>query len=153
MGRALLAVITLLLLCIVGLGLSVYFTRGEKTYAVDNLLAEELGRDVATAEDQGRPVVLADITKFEWDQVLVVAKGTPRERIERALGRDFQGHINYDVESAELFVFVRDGELVRYADYRGRGRFTGVKKPIDKLTPATAVFEVRNMVARPAKSR
>lgn len=150
MGRALLAVGTFLVLLIAALIVSVVVTRGEETYAVDNLLAESISREVATAEQEssGR-VDLAAVTDFEWDTVLVVAEDTPRERLEEALGTEFRGELNYDVESSELFVFMRDGELVRFADYRGRGRFAGVERPIARLTPEEAVFEVSDLVARP----
>ena len=149
MGRALLAVGTFLVLCIVALIVSVVLTRGEETYAVDNLLAESISREVATAEENSRRVDLAAVTDFEWDTLLLVAEGTSRERLEEALGTEFRGQLNYDVESSELFVFMRDGELVRFADYRGRGRFAGVERPIARLTPEEAVFEVSDLVARP----
>ena len=154
MGKALLAVVSLLVVLVVGIGLAVYLTREETAYAVDNLLAENIGRSVATAEqDNDGRVVLSDLTDFEWDRVLVVAKGTPTERIEQELGDEYRGSLNYDAESAELFVFVRDGELVRFADYRGSGRFAGLRRPIDEFTPQTAVFEVEDMVARPVSRR
>ncbi len=149
MGRALLAVGTFLVLLIVALIVSVVLTRGEETYAVDNLLAEGLSREIATAEENSRQVDVAAVTDFEWDTLLLVEEDTPRARLEQALGSDFRGHLNYDVESRELFVFLRDGELVRYADYRGRGRFAGVDKPIARLTPDEAVFDVSDLVARP----
>ena len=149
MGRALLAVGTFLVLCIAALIVSVILTRGEESFAVDNLLAEGLSREIATAEENSRQVDVARVTDFEWDTLLLVAEDTPRARLEQALGSDFKGHLNYDVESRELFVFLRDGELVRYADYRGRGRFAGVDKPIARLTPDEAVFAVRDLVARP----
>jgi hypothetical protein len=152
MGRALLAVGTFLVLCIAALIVSVVLTRGEETYAVDNLLAEALSREVATAEDNKRQVDVSRVTDFEWDTLLLVAEDTPRERLERALGTEFRGHLNYDVESRELFVFLRDGELVRFADYRGRGRFAGVEKPIARLTPEQAVFTVSDLVARPVRA-
>ena len=149
MGRALLAVGTLLVLCIAGLIVAVVLTRGEETYAVDNLLAEELSRQVATAEENRRRVDIAAITDFEWDTLLIAAEGTPRDRLEQELGYEFSGELNYNVESGELFVFLRDGELVRFADYRGRGRFEGIEKPVARLTREEAVFEVRDLVARP----
>ena len=152
MGRALLAVGSFLVLCIVALIVSVVLTRGEETYAVDNLLAENLSREVATAEDNSKLVDVAEVTGFEWDTLLLVAEDTPRERLEEALGEEFQGSLNYDVESSELFVFLRDGELVRFADYRGLGRFEGVEKPIARMTPEEAVFEVEDLVARPVRT-
>lgn len=152
MGRALLAVGSFLVLCIVALIVSVVLTRGEETYAVDNLLAENLSREVATAEGNSKLVDVAAVTDFEWDTLLLVAEDTPRERLEQALGETFQGNLNYDVESSELFVFLRDGELVRFADYRGLGTFKGVEKPIARMTPEEAVFEVEDLVARPVRA-
>src|SRR3712207_435802 len=128
MGRALLAVGTFLVLCIAALIVSVVLTRGEETYAADNLLAEALSREIATAENNNRRVDVSRVTDFEWDTLLLVAEDTPRARLEQELGAEFRGNLNYDVESGELFVFLRDGELVRFADYRGRGRFAGVEK-------------------------
>ena len=152
MGRALLAVGSFLVLCIVALIVSVVLTRGEESYAVDNLLAEGLSREVATAESNSKLVDVAAVTDFEWDTLLLVAEDTPPERLEEALGQTFQGNLNYDVESGELFVFLRDGELVRFADYRGLGRFEGVEKPIARMTPEEAVFEVEDLVARPVRT-
>ena len=149
MGRALLAVGALLVLLIAMLIGAVYLTQDEESYAVDNLLAENLSREVATAEANRRQVDLAALTDFAWDEVLVVAEDTPEAEIEEALGADFEGELNYSIESGELFVFLRDGELVRYADYRGRGRFAGLERPIDRLSRDEAVFEVEDLVARP----
>lgn len=151
MGRALLAVGTMLVLCIAVLVLSVSLTQEDDSFAVDNLLAETLSREIATAQDNERQVDLARLTDFSWDRVLVVAEDTPRARVEQALGSRFQGQLNYDVESAELFLFLRDGKLVRFADYRGRGRFTGLRRPVAELTPEQAVFEVHDLVVRPAR--
>lgn len=153
MGRALLAVGLLLVACIGVMALAVLLTQDEPSYAVDNLLAESLSREIATAEGAGRQVDFARVTDFEWDELLLVADDTPRARIEQALGSDFEGELNYDVESRELFVFVRGGELVRFADYRGRGRFTGVPRPVARLTPEQAVFAVRDLVVRPVRAR
>jgi hypothetical protein len=153
MGRALLAVGLLLAACIGVMALAVLLTQDEPSYAVDNLLAENLSREIATAEGAGREVDFARVTDFEWDELLLVADDTPRARIEQALGSQFEGELNYDVESRELFVFVRGGELVRFADYRGRGRFTGVARPVARLTPEQAVFAVRDLVVRPVRAR
>ena len=153
MGRALLAVGLLLVACIGVMALAVLLTQDEPSYAVDNLLAENLSREIATAEGAGRRVDFARVTDFEWDELLLVADDAPRARLEQALGSDFEGELNYDVESRELFVFVLGGQLVRFADYRGRGRFTGVPRPVARLTPEQAVFEVRDLVVRPVRAR
>ncbi len=149
MGRALAAVGVLLFVCFAILGAAIFFSREEDRIAVDADLAEDITRAIAVAEDRGEPVDLARLAPFAWDRVLVVAEDTPREEISAAIGSEFKGDLPYDAESQELFVFLRDGELVRFADYRGRGRFAGVEKPIARLTPEQAVFEVNDLVARP----
>jgi hypothetical protein len=149
MGRALLAVGTLLVALIAVLIVAVLLTQEEESFAVDNRLAENLSREIATAEDNRRQVDLAAVADFEWDEVLILADDAPPEVLEEELGSDFPGELNYDVESDELFVFLRDGEVVRYADYRGLGRFARLEQPIDRLSREEAVFEVRDLVARP----
>ena len=149
MGRALAAVGGLLMLCFAILGGVIYLTRSEDRVAVDNLLAERLTRAVATAEERGEDVVLAELTPFRWERVLVAEPDTPAAEISKALGSEFKGDLNYSAESGELFVFVRDGELARFADYRGRGVFAGLDRPVAELRPGEAVFTVRDLVARP----
>ena len=151
MERALLAVGTLLVLLIGVMAFSVYATREEEQLAVDNLLAESIGREVATSEANDRLVDMRQLTDFSWDRMLLVADDATREDINRTLGSEFTGQLNYDIESRELFLFMRDGELVRFADYRGRGSFEGVPEPVAALTPDEAVFEVRDLVARPVR--
>ena len=146
MGKVLFAVCAFLALCIFGLGLVAYLNRGEPTQAVDNLLAEDLTRLIQTAESRGEDVDLAAATDFAWDRVLVVARDTPEARISDALGSEFNGELNYTAESNGLFVFARGRELARYADYRGRGRFVGFRRPIDELPADDAVLEVRDLV-------
>lgn len=148
MGRVLFAVIGFLVALIVALALAVYLTRDEDNVAVDNLLAEAVSREIATAEQNDRIVEFAALTDFEWDRLLIVAEDTPTETVEEALGGRFAGQLNYDVESREIFIFLRDGELVRFADYRGRGTFRGIERPIAELTPEEAVFSVRGLVIR-----
>jgi hypothetical protein len=142
MGRALVAVGAALALCFAAIGVLIYVERQEDRVAVDNVLAEELSRELTTARNAPEPVVLAEVTPFGWDRVFVFARRTPPERISDALGFEFTGDLPYDVESQELFVFVRRGELVRFADYRGRDRFVGLDRPVQPLFPDEAVFEV-----------
>jgi len=152
MARALLAVGGLLVLLIAVLIAAVALTEEDETRAVDNLLAENISREVATAEDNRRRVELAALTDFAWDEVLIVREGTPPEQLDEALGAEFEGGLNYDIESGELFVFVRDGEVVRYADYRGRGRFA-LDEPVTRFSRDEAVFEVNDLVAQPVGGR
>jgi hypothetical protein len=151
MGRALVAVGTALVLCFAILGAVVYFTRDEDTIAVDAVLAERLTRAVAESEQRGEPVELARLTPFPWDRVVVFKPRTPKAAVDRALGFEFKGDLPYDAESSEVFAFVDGARLARFADYRGRGAFEGLERPVDELTPQQAVFEVRHLVARPRR--
>ena len=149
MGKVLFGVCALLALCILGLGLVAYLHREEEVVAVDNLLAEDLTRLIQTAEGRGEDVDLAAATDFPWNRVLVVAEGTPPERIGDALGSRFNGAINYTAESNGMFVFARGSVLARFADYRGRARFEGFEVPVDEFAREEAVFTVRDLVVSP----
>ena len=151
MGRVLVAIGGALVLCFVVLGAVVYLTRDEDTVAVDAVLAERITRAVAEAEQRGEDVDLARLTPFEWDRVVVFKPRTPDAVVDRALGFEFTGDLPYDVESSEVFVFVDGTRLARFADYRGRGAFEGLERPVDELTPQEAVFEVRDLVATPRR--
>ena len=151
MGRALLAVGGLLVLCFAVLGVAVFVTREEDRVAVDQILAEELSRQIALADGTPDPVEFDVVTDFRWDELVVVAPDTRREDIDAELGFEFKGDLAYDAESQELFVFVRDGELARFADYRGRLRFGGLDRPFARFTPETAVFRVRGGTIRPER--
>jgi hypothetical protein len=151
MGRALTAVGALLVLCFLGFGLVIYANREPDRVAIDNLLAENLTRAVALAQGRGEDVSLAELTDFPWDRVYIVRVGTPVSRIDRALGFDFNGDFNYTAESSELLIFVRHDKLARFADYRARGRWVGLPRPIAVLTPDQAMFRVRDLVVRPVR--
>jgi hypothetical protein len=144
----LIAVGAALVLMIAALGAAVYFTRDEDNVAVDSGLAEELSRAVALAEAQsdGR-IDLARLAPFAWDEVLVVARGTPAEEISRRLGYPWTGDV--PSQTGELLIFLRGGRVARFADYRGLGRFTGFATPIDALPRARAVLRVRDLVVSP----
>jgi hypothetical protein len=137
-----------LALFIAGLGLVVYLTRDEDKIAVDSLLAEDITRAVALAEarSDGR-VDLARLARFEWDEVLVVARGTRADVISRRLG--YQWRPDVPSQAGELLIFLRDGRVARFADYRGAGRFAGFATPIDALPRARAVLRVRDLVISP----
>ena len=150
MGRALVAVGVLLALCFGVMGYVIFATREEDRVAVDQVTAEELSRALTLAEELDAPVIVDAVTKFTWDEMLLVQRRTPRSVLDAELGFEFKGDLPYDAESGDTFVFLLDGRLKRFADYRGRGRFEGVDRPIARFTPETAVFEVRDLVARPA---
>ncbi len=144
------AVGALLVLCFAILGVAVFVTREEDRVAVDQVLAEELSRQFALADGKRDPVELDVVTDFEWDEVVVVQEDTPREDIDAELGFEFKGDLLYDAESQEILIFVRDGRLARFADYRGLLRFEGIERPFARFTPQTAIFRVRRGAIRPA---
>ncbi len=144
----LIAVGAALVLFIAGLGAAVYFTRDEDNVAVDSLLAEDLSRAVALAErDTDGRVALTRLARFEWDEVLVVERGTPAEAISRRLGYEWTGDV--PSQTGELLIFLRGDRIARFADYRGLGRFEGFATPIETLPRARAVLRVRDLVISP----
>ncbi|HEX6388080.1 MAG TPA: hypothetical protein VFZ89_01490 [Solirubrobacteraceae bacterium] len=148
MARALIAVGAALALFIGGLALAVFLTRDEDNVQVDNLLSERFTRDVASASADGTDLVLAEVAPFEWARVLIVARGTPDEEISRALGYEWTGVLGFEV-GEKLILLDRDGEVARFLDYRGEGRFAGVRTPIAELAREDAVFRVRRLVITP----
>jgi hypothetical protein len=149
MGRALGAVGGLLVLCFVILGVVVFLGRSEGRVAVDQVLAEDISRAFSVADGGPDPVELPVLTHFRWDRLLIVRRGTPRPAIDAALGFPFKGDLSYDAESQDLLIFADGDRLARFADYRGRGTFTGIRRPIARFTPAKAVFMVRGQAIRP----
>lgn len=149
MGKALIAVGTFLALCFTTFAGVVYFTRDEDRFAVDAQLSERISRAVTEAEQRNETVDLRALTGFDFDRVLIYDPDTPRAEVSRALGFEFRGDLRYTAESSEIFVFTNRGKFVRFADYRGRGRFEGLDQPFASLTADDAVFEVRDGVARP----
>ena len=148
MARALIVVGAALALAFAGLGLVVYLNRSEDLVAVDNLLSERLTRSFQLAEGLGQDVDLARETDFAWDRVLFVEPGTPLPRISRALGSTFHGSPSF--QGGELLVFARGTRMVRYADYRGRGVFARIPRPVGELPRHRAVLRVRDLVIFPA---
>ena len=151
MGKALLAVGSFLVLCMAVLGSAVYFTRDEDRFAVDNLLAEDISREIVTASQEGDPFELRRVTSFDWDEVLIADIDTPREEISRRLNFAFKGDLEYTAESTELFIFTYQGQFVKFADYRGRRPFAGLTRPTERFRADEAVFVVRNGIVRPAR--
>jgi hypothetical protein len=139
MARALIAVGALLGVAFAVLALVVVTTREEDRVAVDDLLALELTRAIG----EGGEVDLRTLADFRWNRVLVVAPGTPRAAISDALGTEFTGDLPFG-STGELLVFASGRELARFADYRGRARFTGFDRPLEALPRDEAVLRVRN---------
>jgi hypothetical protein len=143
--RALTAVGIALVVFIGGLGLAVYLTRDEDHIAVDNLLAERLAKAIGTT----REVDLARVAPFDWDRVLITERGIEPAQISRHLGTPWKGRNNSFAEGEPLFIFLRDGKVVRFADYRGEGRFEGFRQPIAELPRDRAVLRVHDLVITP----
>ena len=152
MTRALIAVGVLLALSFAGLGLVVYVNREEDRVAVDNVLALELTRAVGIADQNEEELDLRRLAAGDWDRVLVVVPGTPRETVSEALGSPYNGDLPFG-RTGQLFVFARGDALVRFADYRGRATFTGFERPLDVLPRDRAVLAVRDLVVSPADAR
>jgi hypothetical protein len=146
MGRVLALVAGALVLCIAGLGLAVFLTRDEDNLQADNLLAENFTKAVTLAPQEDGTVDLRELARFEWDRVLVVQPGTPRAAISRRLGREWTGIDT--VDGGDLLLFLHDGEVVRFADYRGSNTFAGFTRPFDELPRERAVFVVRDRTIR-----
>jgi len=148
MIRALVAVGTLLVLAFAILGTAVYLTRDEDRIAVDNLLAEDISREIGTAEDRGGRLDLGQVTDFAWSELLLVERGTPRAAISRELGSEWKGDV--PAQTGAVLIFLDGTRVERFADYRGEGSFEGFRRPIARFARADAVFEVRALVVRPS---
>ena len=149
MARALAAVGAALVFLLLVLGVVVYVNRDEDAIAVDNLLAENISREIGTAEQRGADVDLADATDFKWDHVLVAERSASRAAISKALGAPWKGEVAFG--TGDLLIFVRGRRVARYADYRGEGRFAGVPRPVARFAHDDAVFSVRDLVIRPKR--
>ena len=150
MARALAAVGAALVFLLLVLGVVVYLNRDEDAIAVDNLLAESITREIATAQQRGDDVDLADLSDFAWDHVLLAERDASRAEISRALGAPWKGEVAFG--TGDLLIFVHRGHVARYADYRGEGRFEGVRRPVASFSRDAAVFTVRDLVIRPRGS-
>jgi hypothetical protein len=150
MTRALVAVGALLALAFLILAVVVFTTRDEDRITADNLLAENLTRAIQLSEEEGDGTVdLRTVADFPWDRVLVLAPGAPRDDVSAAIGSEYEGTLPFG-SRGQVFVFVRGKEVARLADYRGRGTFTGFRRPLDELPRDRAVLQVSNLVVSPA---
>jgi hypothetical protein len=149
MGRVLGLVGAALALLVAGLALAVYLTRDADHLAIDNLLSESFSRAVALAPDGSR-VDLRQLAPFPWDRVLIVAAGTSQEAISQEVGYEWNGVAGF--RTGDLLLFEQGGRVVRFADYRGEGRFAGIARSFAQLPRPRAVFVVRGLVIRPVGS-
>jgi len=151
MARALVAVGAALLLALIALGVAVHLTHDDEGVAVDNLLAEDISRAVGTAEAGGSGVVdLGRVAPFEWDELLIAERTATDGEISHAIGHEFNG--DRGVGAGDLMIFLRDGKVARFADYRGEGNFEGIDRPVARFDRDEAVFTVRSLVIRPRGS-
>ncbi len=148
MARALTAIGAALALFIGGLGLLVYLSRDEDNIQVDVLLSERFTREVATASAQRSELDLRAIAPFEWERLLIVERGTPDAEISRRLGYEWTGTLGFEV-GEKLILLGAGGEVERFFDYRGEGRFAGIERPFAELARDEAVFRVRRLVITP----
>ena len=126
------------------LGGIVYFTRDEDNFQADNILAENFTLAVNQAALEGGTVNLREVASFPWDRVLLVQPETPRDAISDRLGFEWTGIDT--VDGGDLLIFLRDGKVVRFADYRGTGRFEGFERPFDEL-PDTLAVDARRVIS------
>jgi hypothetical protein len=147
MTRALIAVGTALAILVGGLSLAVVLGRDEDHIAADNALSEDFTRDVALAG--GSDVDLRALAPFAWTRVLVVAPGTPREAVSRRLGYKWTGTGGIEGVYPGLILLDERGQVARYFEYRGLGRFAGLDTPIAELPRDRAVFRVADLVITP----
>jgi hypothetical protein len=151
MTRALVAVGALLGVAFLILGIVVFTTREEDRITADNLLSENLTRAIQLSEEDGDGELdLRTVADFEWDRVLVLAPGAPRDEVSAALGGEYNGTLPFG-SRGQVFVFVRGSSVARIADYRGRGTFTGFERPLDELPRERAVVRVNNLVVSPGR--
>jgi hypothetical protein len=148
MGRVLGLVAALLVFFIAALGVAIYVTRDEDNLQSDNLLAENFTKAVALAPQQDGTVDLREIARFDWDRVLLVQPGTPRDAISERLGQEWTGIDT--VDGGDLLIFLRGADAVRFTDYRGSNTFEGFERPFAEIPRERAVFRVRDRVVRPA---
>ena len=150
MTKALIAVGAALALLVGGLGLAVFLTRDKDNIAVDNTLSEDFTRDVTLATPQNPDVDLRKLAPPGWTRALVVAPGTPRETISRRLGYEWNGRQGLEESTAPIVILLdEDGQVDRFFEYRGGGRFGGVRTPIAELPRDRCVFRVTNQVITP----
>jgi hypothetical protein len=147
MGRVLGLVAGALVFFIAALGLAIYFTRDEDNIQADNVLSENFTKAITLAPQNDNVVRLPDVARFDWDRVLVVQPGTPREAISERLGHEWTGIDT--VDGGDLFLFLDAGKVVRFADYRGSNTFAGFERPFDEIAREDATFTVRDRVIRP----
>ncbi len=78
---------------------------------------------------------------------MIAPRDATTAQLTRELGRPWHGELQF--RTGDLLIFLRDGKLARFADYRGEGRFEGIDRPFARFDRDDAVFRVRSLVIRP----
>ena len=81
--------------------------------------------------------------------MLLVDRRRRRARDLAGARRAVEGRLAFG--TGDLLIFVRRGHVARFADYRGEGRFAGVRRPVARFARDDAVFSVRSLVIRPKR--
>ena len=130
MGRVLALVAGALVFFIAALGLAVYFTRDEDNLQADNLLAENFTKAVDARARERRPRRPARRRALRvGSRAARAARHARARRSRERLGHEWTGIDT--VDGGDLLLFLRDGKVVRFADYRGSNTFEGFERPFD----------------------
>lgn len=93
----------------------------------------ELAERLEQVAGDGDPL-LAETTDFEWDRVCVFPRRLPKETVDETLGLEW-GVVGGDtIDTRDLLVFVRDGEVVKHF-YLRRGLVGSPEPEGDCRTP------------------
>ena len=149
MTKALIAVGTALALFVGGLSLVIYLNRDEDNIQVDNALSEDFTREVQLSQARRADVDLRQLAPFAWSRALVVSPGTTHAVISRRLGYDWKGLQGFETGGEIVILLRADGQVARFFDYRGLGRFAGLRTPIAEIPREKAVFRVSDLVITP----
>lgn len=71
------------------------------------------GKILALAKAHSEPVELRSLTGFEWDEFAFAPEGTKVDTLEDVFGERIVNDQRYYTNSRNLFVFRKDGQIVR----------------------------------------
>lgn len=140
-------------LTVLVLGLAYHFTTTYQSCRSHADLREALRVAIAASADGTAPVRLSAITDFAWGRADILVNYKPSGSIaDCPFQWDWSRETREKLIAGDLLtviVFLRDGKLVRYLEYRrDRADFVDVKNP---YTPETAVFRVTSPPANPGE--
>jgi hypothetical protein len=126
------------------LGLGYHFLSTYQSCRSHAGLREALSAAIEAGAEGKVPVALSQITDFAWDRAEILVNYKPGGAstdcpFQWDWSRDARETLIAD-DLLTVIVFVRDGKLVNYLEYRrDRAKFVGVNNP---YSPETAVFRV-----------